>query len=77
MLASSWGSSEDRASDRATAVHAFERPPDRRHWLLIERAFGMGRPSLIALSLELEADALRKTTIVGPAVIVSSGALEL
>jgi len=37
----------------------------------------MGRPSLIALSLEVEAGALRKATIVGPAVIVSSGALEL
>jgi len=35
-------------------------------------AFGMGRPSLIALSLEVEAGALRKATIVG-----ASGALEL
>jgi len=35
-------------------------------------AFGMGRPSLIALSLEVEAGALRKATIVD-----ASGALEL
>jgi hypothetical protein len=36
------------------------------------RAFGMGRPSLIMLSLEVEAGALRRATIVG-----ASGALEL
>jgi hypothetical protein len=39
--------------------------------------FGMGRPSLIALTLEVEGGALRNTTIVGAAVIVSSGSLEL
>ena len=65
-------SSEDPASDRATAVHAFERPHDRRHWLLIERGFRDGPTSLIALSLEVEAGALRKATIVD-----ASGALEL
>ena len=66
-------SSEDPASDRATAVHAFERRTthDRRHFL-IERGFGMGRPNLIALSLEVKAGALRKAPIVG-----ASGALEL
>jgi predicted PhzF superfamily epimerase YddE/YHI9 len=37
----------------------------------------MGRPSLIALTLEVEGGALRNTTIVGAAVIVSSGSLEL
>ena len=74
MFAGSGGSSEDPASDRATAVHALERPPDprRRHWLLIERGFRDGPTSLIALSLEVEAGALRKATIVG-----ASGALEL
>ena len=67
------GSSEDPASDRATAVHAFERPThDRRHWLLIEWGFRDGPTSLIALSVEVEAGALRKATIVG-----ASGALEL
>jgi predicted PhzF superfamily epimerase YddE/YHI9 len=67
-------SSEDPASDGATAVHAFERRTthDRRHWLLIERGFGIGRPNLIALSLEVKAGALRKAPIVG-----ASGALEL
>ena len=44
---------------------------DRRHWLLIERGFRDGPTSLIALSLEVEAGALRKATIVG-----ASGALE-
>ena len=40
-------------------------------------AFGMGRPSLIALTLEVEGGALRKATIVGAEVIVSTGAFEL
>jgi hypothetical protein len=45
---------------------------DRHHGFSSSGAFGMGRPSLIALSLEVEAGALRKATIVG-----ASGALEL
>jgi len=66
--------SEDPASDRVTAAHAFERPHDTTGAIGFSSsgAFGMGRPSLIALSLEVEAGALRKATIVG-----ASGALEL
>ena len=37
----------------------------------------MGRPSLIALGLEVEGGELRSASIGGSAVIVSSGALEL
>jgi hypothetical protein len=67
-------SSEDPASDRATAVHAFDArtTPTGAIGFSSSGAFGMGRPSLIALSLEVEAGALRKARIVG-----ASGALEL
>jgi hypothetical protein len=41
------------------------------------RAFGMGGPSIIVLTLEIEARALLKATIVGAEVLVSTGALEL
>jgi predicted PhzF superfamily epimerase YddE/YHI9 len=37
----------------------------------------MGRPSLIALGLTIEAEALRSATIGGSVVIVSSGSLDL
>ena len=82
MFAGQWGVFEDPATGSAAAafagvVLAFERPRDGRHRLLIEQGFEMGRPSLIALSLEVEGGALRKAAIGGAAVIVSSGALEL
>ena len=82
MFAGAWGVHEDPATGSAAAafagvVLAFERPRDGRHRLVIEQGFEMGRPSLIALSLEVEGGALRKATIGGAAVIVSSGALEL
>ncbi len=82
MFAGAWGISEDAATDSAATVFAgvvlaFQRPRDGRHRLLIERGFEMGRPTLIAPSLEIEGGALRKATILGAAVIVSSGALEL
>jgi hypothetical protein len=43
---------------------------------IVAAGFGMGRPSLVALTLEVEGGAVQKATIVGAAVIVSS-AIEL
>lgn len=82
MFAGALGVSEDSETDTAArgfagVVLAFQRPRDGCHRLLIERGFEMGRPSLIAPSLEFEGGVLRKATIVGAAVIVFSGALEL
>ena len=82
MFAGAWGVLEDPATGSAAAAFAgvfmaFERPSDGRHRLVIEQGFEIGRPSLIALSLDVEGGALRTATIGGAAVIVSSGALEL
>jgi trans-2,3-dihydro-3-hydroxyanthranilate isomerase len=73
---------EDPATGSAAAafagvVHAFDRPGGGEHTHTIEQGFEMGRPSLIALGLTIEAGALTAATIGGPVVIVSSGLLEL
>ena len=82
MFAPAWGVTEDPATGSAAAafagvVHAFDRPGDGEHTLMIEQGFEMGRPSLIALGLTIEAGALRAATIGGSVVILSSGLLEL
>jgi trans-2,3-dihydro-3-hydroxyanthranilate isomerase len=75
------GSFEGPAPDRATAsagvVRAFERRQTDAIGFPSSGAFGMGRPSFIALTLEVEGGALLKATVAGAVVIVSSGALEL
>ena len=82
MFAGAWGVFEDPATGSAAAafagvVLAFERPGDGKHLIPIEQGCEMGRPSLIALSLEVEGGRLRKATIGGGVVIVATGALEL
>jgi trans-2,3-dihydro-3-hydroxyanthranilate isomerase len=82
MFAGGWGVTEDPATGSAAAAFAgvalaYDRPADGEHVLTIEQGFEMGRPSLIALSFEVEAGALRSATIGGPVVIVSSGSLDL
>ena len=76
------GACEDPATGSAAAafagvVQAFDRPGDGEHTLTIEQGFEMGRPSLIALSVTIEAGALAAATIGGSVVIVSSGSLDL
>jgi trans-2,3-dihydro-3-hydroxyanthranilate isomerase len=82
MFAGAWGVAEDPATGSAAAafagvVLAFDRPADGEHALIIEQGFEMGRPSLIALGLTIEAGALRSATIGGSVVIVSNGSLDL
>jgi trans-2,3-dihydro-3-hydroxyanthranilate isomerase len=82
MFAPAWGVTEDPATGSAAAafagvVHAFERPSAGEHALPIEQGFEMGRPSLIALGLTIEAGALKGVTIGGSVVILSSGSLDL
>ncbi|HEX9167856.1 MAG TPA: PhzF family phenazine biosynthesis protein [Roseiarcus sp.] len=82
MFAPAWGVWEDPATGSAAAafagvVHAFDRPSDGEHTLTIEQGFEMGRPSLIALGLTIEAGALSAATIGGSVVILSSGSLDL
>jgi trans-2,3-dihydro-3-hydroxyanthranilate isomerase len=82
MFAGGWGVAEDPATGSAAAAFAsvtvaFDQPGDGAHALTIEQGFEMGRPSLIALGLEVEGGELRSASIGGSTVIVSSGALEL
>ena len=82
MFAGAWGVTEDPATGSAAAafagvILAFDRPGDGEHALTIEQGFEMGRPSLIALGLTIEAGVLRSATIGGSVVIVSNGSLDL
>jgi len=82
MFAGGWGVTEDPATGSAAAAFAgvtvaFDRPSDGQHVLTIEQGYEMGRPSLIALGLEVQNGELSSASIGGSAVIVSSGALEL
>jgi len=82
MFAPAWGVIEAPATGSAAAgfagvVHAFDRPGDGEHTLTIEKGFEMGRPSLIALGLTIEAGALSAATVGGSVVILSTGSLDL
>ena len=82
MFAGAWGVGEDPATGSAAAafagvVQAFDRPRDGEQTLIIEQGFEMGRPSLIALGLVIEAGALAAATIGGSVVRVASGSLDL
>jgi trans-2,3-dihydro-3-hydroxyanthranilate isomerase len=81
MFGGGWGVAEDPATGSAAAAFAgvlmrFEPPPDGDTTYVIEQGFEMGRPSLIALGLEVDGGALRAATIGGSAVIVAQGAIE-
>lgn len=74
------GIGEDPATGSAAAALAgalarFDTPPDGFHRRVIEQGFEMGRPSLITLSIEMEAQALHNVRIGGHAVRVSEGRL--
>ena len=73
--------SEDPATGSAAAAFAgvvgrFDRPPNGIHTALIEQGYEMGRPSEIALELELVAGRQRAVRIGGHAVPVMRGTLE-
>jgi trans-2,3-dihydro-3-hydroxyanthranilate isomerase len=80
MFAPDLGVGEDPATGSAVAAFAgalmaFEEPPDGEHSVVIEQGFEMGRPSLIALSLTVQGEALVSAEIGGSAVIVMNGTL--
>ncbi|HMN74277.1 MAG TPA: PhzF family phenazine biosynthesis protein [Rhodoblastus sp.] len=73
---------EDPATGAAAAAfagvaHAFEKPADGEHALVIEQGFEMGRPSHITLGMSVTNGALVAATIGGHAVRVSEGILAL
>ncbi len=82
MFGGGWGVTEDPATGSAAAAFAgvlldFDSPDDGEHALTIEQGFEMGRPSLIALGLNVEGGKLRSATIGGSVVVVSNGSLDL
>jgi len=81
MFASGWGIREDPATGSAAAAFAgivmrFAPPGEGEHTLVIEQGVEMGRPSRIALGLEVENSALRAATIGGSTVLIAEGTLE-
>jgi trans-2,3-dihydro-3-hydroxyanthranilate isomerase len=73
---------EDPATGSAAAafagvIHRFDALPDGLHKRAIEQGYEMGRPSLIALSLEVEAGRLGAVRIGGHAVRVAEGKIEV
>ncbi len=82
MFASGWGVREDPATGAAASAFAgvlmeFDRPADGERSVVIEQGVEMGRPSVIALGLEVEGGALRSATIGGSAVLIAEGTIDL
>jgi trans-2,3-dihydro-3-hydroxyanthranilate isomerase len=82
MFWPSAGISEDPATGGAAAAFsgvaaACELPEDGVHQLVIEQGFEMGRPSLIALDLDIRAGRLVAASIGGSAVRISEGVLHV
>jgi trans-2,3-dihydro-3-hydroxyanthranilate isomerase len=82
MFAPHHGIAEDPATGSAAAafagiVHRFDELPDGTHKRTIEQGFEMGRPSLIDLSVTVEAGRLTTVRIGGHAVRVAAGSIEV
>lgn len=82
MFGPASGVSEDPATGSAAAafagvINSFDGPPAGWHKRMIEQGFEMGRPSLIALSFEVDRGKLETVRIGGHAVRVSSGTIEI
>lgn len=80
MFWPSAGITEDPATGSAAAAFAgvaasVERPEDGVHQLIIEQGFEMGRPSLIALDLDIRGGLLVRAALGGSAVRLSEGKL--
>lgn len=76
------GITEDPATGSAVAAFSglaatVELPEDGQHQLVIEQGFEMGRPSLIALDLDIRGGRLVNALIGGSAVRVSEGHLHV
>jgi trans-2,3-dihydro-3-hydroxyanthranilate isomerase len=82
MFAPEHGVPEDPATGSAAVglagvVHRFDALPDGLHKKVIEQGFEMGRPSLIELSLHVEAGKLESVRIGGHSVRVAEGTIEV
>lgn len=82
MFAPSLGVPEDPATGSAVAglagvIHRFDTLPDGTHRRVIEQGFEMGRPSMIALTLDVVRGKLQTVRIGGHAVRVSHGQITI
>jgi len=82
MFAPDSGVPEDPATGSAAAafagvVHRFDTLPDGTHKRIIEQGYEMGRPSTIALTMEVEHGKLATVRIGGHAVRVAEGRIEV
>jgi trans-2,3-dihydro-3-hydroxyanthranilate isomerase len=82
MFAPDSGVPEDPATGSAAAafaavVHRFDALPDGTHKRIIEQGYEMGRPSTIALTIEVAQGKLAAARIGGHAVRVAEGRLEV
>jgi trans-2,3-dihydro-3-hydroxyanthranilate isomerase len=82
MFAPDYGISEDPATGSAAAafagvVHRFDVLPDGAHKRIIEQGYEMGRPSTIALTIEVAHGKLAGVRIGGHAVHVAEGMIEV
>lgn len=82
MFSPMMGIAEDPATGSAAAAFAgvaatVERPEDGVHQLIIEQGFEMGRPSLLALDLEIRGGILLRAALGGSAVRISEGVLHV
>jgi trans-2,3-dihydro-3-hydroxyanthranilate isomerase len=82
MFAPDFGVAEDPATGSAAAafagvVHRFDALPDGTHKRVIEQGYEMGRPSTIALTMEVDRAKLAVVRIGGHAVRVAEGRIEV
>jgi trans-2,3-dihydro-3-hydroxyanthranilate isomerase len=82
MFAPQVGIPEDPATGSAAVglagvVHQFDRLPDGTHKRIVEQGYEMGRPSEIALTLNVSGGKLTTIRIGGSSVRVSEGTLEI
>lgn len=82
MFAPRFGIDEDPATGSAAsalagAIVRFDHPADGDHTVPIRQGVAMGRPSLIALGLEMEGGALASASVGGGAVMISEGTIDL
>jgi trans-2,3-dihydro-3-hydroxyanthranilate isomerase len=82
MFVPSLGIMEDPATGSAAAafpgvIKHFDAHPSGTHRFVIEQGFEMGRPSLIALEVDIEGGGVAAVRIGGDAVVVAEGTLDV
>lgn len=82
VFAPGMGVAEDPATGSAACAFAaiacaFEKPEDGEHTIVIEQGFAIGRPSLIALTMQVYGGQLTQASVGGASVVVGEGVLTI